>query len=50
MRSLGAFEAKTRHGRPPVDLGSTIKALQRFSQGQTLEGLPAQELRDAGRR
>jgi prevent-host-death family protein len=63
LDAVGAGEqiTITRHGRPvarlvppddtpPVDLGRTIQALQRFSQGQTLEGLSVQELRDAGRR
>jgi prevent-host-death family protein len=63
LDAVGAGEqiTITRHGRPvarlvppgdkpPVDLGSTIQALQRFSQGQTLGGIPVQDLRDAGRR
>lgn len=61
LDAVGAVEqiTITCHGRlvtrpvppddaPPVDLGSTIQALQRFSQGEILEALSVNELRDAG--
>lgn len=59
--SAGEQITITRHGRPvallvppasepQASVAETIKLLRRFSQGQSLGGLPLAELRDLGRR